>query len=339
MGGLPHVRALRILLVTPARRGSHAGNRVTVLRWAALLRSLGHRVATASDWDGQACDVLVALHATKSHPSIARYRERRPAAPLVVALAGTDLYQDLPGSPVARRSLALADLVTVLQPRGVDAVPEALRDRVRVLVQSARAVPPAPPPPGVFQACLLAHARAVKDALLAARAVRDLPPASHVRLVHLGAALDPGAEEAARREALVNPRYRWLGPRPRREALATLAGSQVLVITSRSEGGSNALSEALAAGVPILSTRIDGSTGLLGDDYPGLFPVGDAPALAALLARAESDPGFLRALRDACARLRPRVDPARERQAWADLLVELGSRRPAPAPALHQPGP
>lgn len=319
------MRRLTLVIVTPARRGSHAGNRVTALRWTALLRALGHRVRVCDEWDGQDCDVLVALHATKSHPSIARYRERRPEAPLVVALAGTDLYQDLPSSPVARRSLELASRLTVLQPLGIEALPAEVRPKARAIFQSARAARPAPAPPDAFQVCLLAHVRAVKDVFLAAEAVRRLPHRSRVRIVHLGAALDAGADAQARREMAENPRYRWLGPRPRHEALATLAGSALLVITSRAEGGSNALSEAVASGVPVLSTRVDGSMGLLGREHPGLFPIGDAAALAALLARAELDPGFLAGLRAASERLRPLIDPAREREAWRVLLAELGT--------------
>jgi hypothetical protein len=75
--------------------------------------------------------------------------------------------------------------------------------------------------------------------------------------------------------------------------------------------------------VPVLSSRIAGSVGLLGADYPGYFPVGDTAALARLLERTESDAGYYRALQQWCTRLRPLVDPARERQSWADLLAEL----------------
>jgi len=74
----------------------------------------------------------------------------------------------------------------------------------------------------------------------------------------------------------------------------------------------------------VLSSRIAGSIGLLGADYPGYFPFGDTAALANMLERAESDTAFYHTLQQWCEGLRPLVDPARERQSWAELLAELG---------------
>jgi putative glycosyltransferase (TIGR04348 family) len=323
VGGLQDVRRVRIAVATPAGRGSHKGNRVTALRWAGHLRALGHRVTVDEGWNGQPCDVLVALHATKSHASVVRWRERRGAAPLVVGLAGTDLYEDLPASPEARAALALATRVTVLQPLALERLAPEVRAKARVIVQSAHAAPPLPSPPGVLRAAIPAHLWAVKDPFLGAAAVRRLPPRSRIRLVHLGAALDADAAERARAEAAGNPRYEWLGDRPRAAALATLSGSALLLVTSRLEGGSNAVSEAVAAGVPVLSTRVDGTVGVLGPEYPGYFPVADAGALAALLLRSEEDAGFLSSLRSCVARARHLVAPEREREAWRALLAEV----------------
>src|SRR5262249_2367463 len=128
-------------------------------------------------------------------------------------------------------------------------------------------------------------------------------------------------------------RYHWLGEFPRSEALGVLSRCRLLSLTSVSEGGANAISEAVVAGVPVISSHIAGSIGLLGEDYPGYFPVRDTPALADLLWRAETDSEFYNPLCDRGARLRPLFDPAREKQSWEDLLRELFPKREGEAPA------
>src|SRR5262245_11080607 len=130
-------------------------------------------------------------------------------------------------------------------------------------------------------------------------------------------------ERTARAEEKFNPRYRWMGELPRWKALQLLARCRAIVLSSRLEGGANIISEAVAASVPILASRIPGSIGLLGPDYPGYFPVGDTRALALLLERAEREPGFLRTLRSWQKRLKPLITPAHEKQTWRALLEEL----------------
>jgi putative glycosyltransferase (TIGR04348 family) len=317
--------SVKVCLVTPAPPGSRKGNRITALRWARILRSLGRRVAVAEEYRGQRCDLLVALHALRSAPSVDRYRSAHPDAPLVLALTGTDLYGSLHTHAEAQRAVALATRLIVLQPLGVAELPEAARSRARVIYQSV----PTPrrraaPSRDRFEVCVLGHLRPVKDPFRTAQAAQLLPPASRLHVLHVGGALSPDMAEQARAEAADNPRYRWLGELPRGRAMRVLGRCRLLVLTSESEGGANAISEALAASVPVLSSRIAGSIGLLGADYPGYFPVGDSAALARLLERVESDAGFYRSLQDWCANLRPLFDPERERESWADLLGELG---------------
>lgn len=316
---------MRILIVTPAARGSVIGNRVTAVRWAALLRQLGHRVVVANQVPEGSWEVLVALHAVKSRDAVAQFKRDYPGRPVILALTGTDLYDPTAlHSAAARESLSAADRLVVLQPLGVNAVPEPWRGRARPIVQSARAPDPRPTPTaGAFRVCLLAHLRDVKDPLLAARAARRMDPASRLQIVHFGAAHSDEAAAEARREEECNPRYRWLGPVRRARALRELCQSHLLLVSSRLEGGANVVTEALACAVPVLSTRIDGSVGLLGPDYPGYFPAGDAGALAAALQRVETDAAFQAELTRRVEALRPRVHPDRERDAWRDLLAEL----------------
>src|SRR5437879_13304481 len=101
-----NVSMARLFIVTPAGAGLRNGNRHTALRWAALLRASGHRVRVAVAWDGEPCDALIALHARRSHESIARYSSLKK--PLVVTLTGTSLSRGLPDSAEARTPLWLA---------------------------------------------------------------------------------------------------------------------------------------------------------------------------------------------------------------------------------------
>lgn len=96
------------------------------------------------------------------------------------------------------------------------------------------------------------------------------------------------------------------------------------MLASINEGGANVVSEALAAGVPVLSSAIPGSQGLLGEDYPGYFAVGDTADLADRLLAAETDRGgFYSELIHRCGRLRHLVHPRHEQVAWSSLLTEL----------------
>ena len=108
--------------------------------------------------------------------------------------------------------------------------------------------------------------------------------------------------------------------------MRALAGCRLLAMTSKSEGGPSAVSEAVACGVPVVSTPTSGVVGLFGEDYPGYFPFGDVTALRELLLRCERDPTFLAELRTACNRVRPLIDPATERAAWGGWLTKLGLR-------------
>src|SRR5262249_35304118 len=192
------------------------------------------------------------------------------------------------------------------------------------IYQSAPALPRrAAREPRGFDVAVIGHLRRVKDPFRAAQAARRLRVASRIRIVHLGGAESPRWAALAKAEMKANPRYVWRGDRPRAEVRRLLARVRAMVLSSWSEGGANVVSEAVAAGVPILASRIDGSVGLLGAAYPGYFGVGDTAALARLLQRIESDPDFLLRLQRAIARRAPLFHPAREKTAWKRLLSEV----------------
>jgi len=318
---------MRIQIVTPARAGAHTGNRITALRWARLLRGLGHRVRVTQEYNGERTDLLVALHARRSAGAVFRFRRQHPTKPIVLALTGTDIYGDpraLRRGRRARRAMELADRLVILQPLARKEIPWPLQGKAGVIFQSVRKTRVRPPRSArFFDVAVVGHLRRVKDPLRAALAARLLPVDSRIRIRHAGAALEPGMATGARAEMRRNPRYRWLGSASHAAARHLIAGSRLLVLSSQLEGGANVISEAVVDGVPVLASRIPGSVGLLGRVYPGYFAVGDTRALARLLRRAETDARFYATLRAACARRARLFHPARERAAWKKLLGEL----------------
>ena len=316
---------MNITLITPAGPHSRYGNRNTAVRWAGLLRELGHRVALHVTWDGAPAQLMIALHARRSHDSVARFRAAFPERPLVLALTGTDLYRDIHVDADARRSLSLADRLVVLQEMGLRELSPAMRRKTSVIYQSARRPPPSAPLKSCFEVVISGHLREEKDPFRATAALRLLPDRSRIRITHVGGAMSEAMARAARAWMQREPRYRWLGERPHWEALRFLARSRAMVISSRMEGGANVVCEALAAGVPVIASRISGNIGMLGRGYTGYFAAGNEQALARMLLRAESDPSFLRELQRQVGGRRHLVQPRHEKRSLARLLVDVTS--------------
>jgi len=320
----------RIAIVTPAAAGSRTGNRHTAARWAQLLRGAGHRVTIALEWRGQPCDVLVALHAHRSHDSIARYRAAHRHGALVVVLTGTDLYRDLPGSAAARRSLELADRVVVLQEDAKRLLDPPVRRKTRVVYQSAAPGVRHAPPARRFRICVIGHLRDVKDPFRAAAALALLGDRPELEVLQVGGALDPALAAQAERWMAREPRYRWLGSVPHGRALRELARSHVLVVSSQMEGGANVIAEAARIGTPVLASRVSGNVGMLGRRYPGYYALGDERGLARLLVRAAGDPAYYRRLAAGVRARRPLFAPAAERAAVLRVLGEALHRSSSP---------
>lgn len=317
---------MEISLVTPAGKQSRAGNRTTAVRWARILRDLGHRVKISEDSDGAGADMMVAVHAWRSAKSIRAFSEHYPDKPLVVLLAGTDIYrfqhshpEDTLGSmDRASRLVCLHDLVH-------QAIPERFGRKLRVIHQSS---PPLKTPRRLstrwFEVCIAGHLREEKDSLRAAYAARLVSADSKLRIVHLGKAIGESWARDARAEMAGNSRFVWRGEVPGWQVRRQFARSHAMVISSIMEGGANIVSEAIVCGVPVIASNIDGNIGLLGPDYQGYFPATDEVALAALLQRAETDPAFLPSLARQCRAKKNLFAPAKEKAAWRALLKEMG---------------
>jgi putative glycosyltransferase (TIGR04348 family) len=315
----------QLCIVTPALAEANNGNWQTARRWARMLAG-DYRVRLAAQWTGEAGDdLLLALHARRSAASIARWAQDQPEAPLVVALTGTDLYQDIQSDAAAQRSLQLAHRLLVLQELAPRSVPEPLRHKVVVCFQSTTSRQAVPKAARHLRALMVGHLRTVKDPVTYFEAVRRLALRTDLRFDHVGGGLDPVLARQARALATERPHYRWLGDQPHAATRRRIQHAHVLVHPSRLEGGAHVVMEAVCSATPVLASRVDGNVGMLGPGYDGYFEPGDAQGLARQIARLRDDPAMLGHLQAQCATRANLFLPASEQACLRQLLASMST--------------
>jgi putative glycosyltransferase (TIGR04348 family) len=323
----------RIVIVSPALADANNGNWQTAWRWARMLAGQ-YRSQIVRTWTpdlaGEHHDppvAMLALHARRSADSIASWAQAHPGRGLAVVLTGTDLYRDIHEDAAAQRSLALAQQLVVLQEAGPQALPQAFRSKTRVIYQSTTTRRTLSKPTDRLRAVMVGHLREEKSPDTLFEAARLLRADTDIYIDHIGDALDPALGEAARRTMAECPNYRWLGGLDREATRRRIQRAHVLVHCSRMEGGAHVLMEAVCSGTPVLASHVDGNVGMLGDDYPGYFPWGDAQALARLLRHCRegmgSATGMLSRLQAKCDVRASLFAPEAERGALLALLGDL----------------
>ena len=315
---MPHTQST-CAIIGPALANANNGNAHTASRWQNFLAADAD-VSLALAWDGAPVDIMLALHAARSADSIARFARAYPERPLIVVLTGTDLYRDAKTNPAVLRSMEAATHLVVLQDQALLALPAHLRKKARVIVQSAPRVSRLKPNKTTFDFVAVGHLRDEKDPLTLMRAAQLIPATSTIRVVHIGAALDSALGLAAQQTMADCSHYQWLGGLPRTQTRRWIARSQALIHPSVMEGGAHVIIEAVQSQVPVLASHISGNIGMLGRDYAGYFPLGDAQALAKLMLRFASDQAFAKRLQTQCAARAKLFEPKRERQLVRQLF-------------------
>jgi glycosyltransferase involved in cell wall biosynthesis len=206
---------------------------------------------------------------------------------------------------------------TVVIPNGVDVAgaPRAGLERTRPLLVA------------------VGRLQAPKDFLTFVRALVQLPRGSYEALV-VGDGPDRGRVEQEIRDLGLTDHIRLAGER--RDVPALLADADAFVLSSGSEGMPVSVLEAMAAGLPVVASRVGGVPELVVPDETGLLvEPGDPDDLAAALLRVVRDRELRRRLGAAGrARAEQRFDVDAFRRAHVDLYSrELAGRRlPAPSP-------
>ena len=293
---------------------------MTALRWQGFLEELGYSVEVTESWSGGDASLLIALHAYRSHQSIVEFKKQYPSRPLVLILTGTDLYRDIENHSEVIESMEMADQLVVLQSAAVDSVPAHLQHKAQVIYQSVEVNVSDLATKEDFLVSIIGHLRDEKDPFCIARSLPLLPSDSKITVRHLGQAMNSQMKDQAAKFNATIDRYEWLGEVSHADALKVLSQSRLMVISSRMEGGAHVVSEAIALGIPVIASDIPGNRGLLGEDYPGYYPVADEGALATLLYRAENTPAFYASLQKCINLRRELITPAREKQSIHELV-------------------
>lgn len=246
-----------------------------------------------------------------------------------MVLTGTDLYQNIQVNKNAQQSLEWADRLVVLQNQGLAELPEEFREKTRVIYQSATKaeVKTSIFSKEDFNVLVIANLRQEKDPFRTALAAAELPKSSKIKVFHVGVPLNQEFEIQLKQTQQQNPRYTWLGGLSHEKTKELIASADLVSITSKIEGGSNVLCEALVAGTPVVASNISSLVATLGYTYPGFFSTESTQELRDLLIKSETTPNFYQELKDHCQKVAYLVDPLTERKCWKDLLYELSTRQ------------
>jgi len=239
-------------------------------------------------------DRLDLLHAHYAHPhavAAVAARERLPAArrpTVVTTLHGSDVTECPSVAPTVAAALRGSDGVSAVSPFLADAAAAVYGIPRPVVIDnfldadSLRRVPVRARRGGFGEERVLLHVstlRPVKRAVdcvgILARVNRRVP----CRLLVVGDGPDAGGMQAEATRLGVAQAISFVGATARVERY--FAQADVLLLPSASESFGMAALEAMAAGVPVVGSRVDGLAGVVVDGVCGrLLPVGDLDGMA-----------------------------------------------------------
>jgi glycosyltransferase involved in cell wall biosynthesis len=171
----------------------------------------------------------------------------------------------------------------------------------------------------------IARLDSVKDLGTLVRAAAALACRRRVRLLVVGDGPERQALERLSAECGIRDRVTFTGVRD--DARDWLAGCDVYANSSISEGVSLTILEAMAAGLPVVATRVGGTPEVVNEACGRLVPPRDAAALARALGDLAAAPAVRRSLgREARRRVESQFTIDRMVQQYADVYRAVANR-------------
>ena len=265
------------------------------------------------------CPLVITVHASVRHNM--RVTSARTA------------WLRLAGGPAERRALAAADMVIALTPAAAgrlagEGIPES---RIQVIPPGydpdlfAADAPDPFPDLGRPRVGYIGRIAPQKDVGTLISAFGRVTEPACLLIVGDGPGR-PAAEHQAR--PLARP-VRFTGFAPHARIPAVLQHIDLLVLATRYEELPSVLIEGMAAGLPVIASRVGGIPTLVDHDVNGLLvPPGDAAALAAAISRVLTEPATAARLAAAAQQTAQRYTwPALARQVAAVYLQVTGTAR------------
>jgi len=322
------VTMIDVLIHSPYPRQDSQGNSASADRLEKMLLERGSTVEVEAEWyGGVEARFFVALNARRSAGAVEEFRDACPESQVVVVLTGTDINHPEMETPTSRtrETMRVADRLVLLHEGSLPLVPEDLREKCVVIYPSVALSE------GVkhgvarsessesFQVVMAGNARAEKNIPVVIDACALLPGSSPVTVTVYGDSEDDLAQQMCLAER-VTPCFRWLGKAAHGALMEKMASADLLLNSSTQEGGANAICEAISMGLPVVASRISGNVGMLGEEYEGYFPSGDARALEELLSRCAEDREFYGRLKKQITARTPLFSYAEEARLWGEIL-------------------
>lgn len=269
---------MRIVFFTPTHQSLARGNTVTVNRWTEGLRSRGHAVLIVENDQidmarNFAPTILHAHHAVHCGPTALDLSRDLPDAALIVSLGGTDLNGPADGPHEAGRQ-ALEGADAIVGPFATDGV--RLREAFpacapfhvvpRGVASRSTQVHPFGQP---LKAAVIGGVRPVKGQLDALTWLAQLVEQGIViNMVFAGPIVDQDYGDRFKQACGAAAHADYLGQLAPAAVETLIQGSDVILNCSLSEGASNVILEALAAGRPVAARCVAGNRELLGPAPP-----------------------------------------------------------------------
>ena len=314
-----------VLIYSPFPLQTGQGNSVTADRTESILSKAGFEVRVeGGSHHGEDARCLVALNARRSAGVVAEFDRVHPGRQIIVVVTGSDINHPQMEDECSdtRKTMARADALVMLHETDLEALPAELRKKAECIFPSVKL------PDGIkhrpwdgdrFEVIMAGNLRAVKNPQLAVEGALLLAEDSPVFISSYGdAPVELAAEMTLASEQAGH--FQWCGKVDHDSLMEKMARAHLLLNTSNLEGGANAICEAVTMGLPVVASDIRGNVGMLGRDYPGLFPSGDACAMVSLLRRCAEDAGFYRDLKSAVEQRASLFDFATESEAWVKLV-------------------